>query len=267
MSSHGTTALFFPSGQQQLFGILHEPLNGNALREGVVICSPAPHEDKKFHWTQRQIANRLQLAGYTVLRFDYFATGDSEGASQDYALEHCRQNIQDAIAFLKASGQVRRVTVVATRLGGLLALQALAEERIKRLVLIDPVLDGESYLKRMQDMHNEMFDHNPFEAPYRTPLANHRQLLGFPFSEALGFSMRRLKATATLPKAKSVLLLQTENAADLSSLEQHLASDVDEVQISKVASALRWDDLQALQFQDFPNELIQKAVDAVRGQA
>lgn len=266
MSSQSRTAMFFPSAGRQLFGILQEPSSVHALREGVVICSPAPHEDKKYHWTQRQMANRLQQAGYSVLRFDYAATGDSEGDSAEYDPGVCRQNIQDAIAFLKGTGQVRRVTVIGTRLGGLLALESLASERVKRLVLIDPVLDGAAYLSRMQAMHEEMLDENPFEAPFRTALSSHRQLLGFPYSEGLGWRLKQMKAIATTPKAKSICLLQTEGAASLELFESHLAGMVDEVLRRTVANNLGWDQVQALQLQDFPNDLIQKTVDAVRGQ-
>jgi pimeloyl-ACP methyl ester carboxylesterase len=265
MMSDGRTALFFPSGGRQLFGFFQEPVSGNSLREAVVICSPLAYEEKKYHWTQRQIANRLQHAGYHVLRFDYFASGDSEGDSDEFDLATCRQNIQDAISFLKGTGQVRRVTVIGTRLGGLLALEALAEERVKRLVLIDPVLNGAAYLKRMQDMHQALLDENPLRAPFRTPMACHRQLLGFPGSEAFTFQLKKLNALATNPKVKSIHILKTEGTDDVTDLHAHLSGSVEEIDIRPVDASLRWDQVQALQFQDFPNDLIQKTVDAVRG--
>ncbi|MBC7659507.1 MAG: alpha/beta fold hydrolase [Chitinophagaceae bacterium] len=259
-----TTPLFFESVGQSIFGILHEPSAGHNLREAVVICPPAPQELKKYHWAQRQMANRLQLFGYTVLRFDYFATGDSSGRSEEFNLDICQHNIRDAIAFVKASGLVRRVTVIATRLGGPLALKTLESERVKRLVLIDPVLDGSAYLSRMQTMHADMLVESPETAPFQTSDACHRQLLGFSFSEALAAQMRRLSCAVGQLKAKSVYLLQSENAANLTALQQALTASVDEVHIKTVGGKLKWDDLWSLQFQDFPNELIQETLDVVR---
>lgn len=262
---HPEQPFFFESEGQDLYGLLGVPASASNLREAVIFCAPAPHEVKKFHWAQKQMAQRLQTAGYHTLRFDYFATGDSSGDSRDYDLHHCRTNIQDAIRYLKASGLIRRVSLVATRLACPLALQAVAEERVRKLILIDPVMDGAAYLKDAQSMQEAMLEEHLRVAPDYPRTALQGQLLGFPHHALLSWQHQTLKTFPSPIKAKAVTLITSQGAPDVSPLFKHLSQELEETHVARVSDNLRWGCARSLQFQDFPNQLLRVVVDSVRG--
>lgn len=265
IAAHPEQPFFFESGGQDIYGILGVPASASNLREAVIFCAPAPHEVKKFHWAQRQMAQRLQTAGYHTLRFDYFATGDSTGDSRDYDLHQCRSNIQDAIRYLKASGLIRRVSLVATRLACPLVLQAVREERVRKLILIDPVLDGAAYLKEAQSMQDAMLQEHLRVAPDYPRTALQGQLLGFPHHAFLTWQHQNLQTFPSPIKAKAVTIITSQGGPDVSSLYKHLSQEVEETHLARVSDNLRWGCARSLQFQDFPNQLLRVVVDSVRG--
>jgi pimeloyl-ACP methyl ester carboxylesterase len=257
--------LFFQSAHRQIYGLLGSPASASNLREGVIFCAPAPYEVKKFHWTQRQLAQRLQMAGYHTLRFDYFATGDSEGESRDFDLNTCRVNIQDAIQYMKSSGLIRRVSLVATRLACPLALQAVATERVRKLILIDPVLDGKACLAEAQAMQEAMLELHLRNAPSYAPSALYGQLLGIPHQALLLWQLQNLECLPATIKAKAATIISSQGLPDPTGLMDHLTSQLEEVQHMRVSDNLKWGNARALQFQDFPNQLIHTAISAIRG--
>lgn len=257
--------IFFESAKKGIFGLLGVPSSASNLREGVILCAPAPHEVKKYYWTMRQMAQRLQLAGYHTLRFDYFATGDSEGDGRDFDLDICRMNIQDAVQYLKGSGLIRRVSLVATRLACPLALQATQEERVRKLILIDPVWDGPAYLDQAKDMHRKMVKEHFITAPCYQQAALQGQLLGFPHNALLSWQMEHIDAFPRKIKAKSASVISTLGSPDPGPLVSYLSQQIEETRHLKISDKLKWGDARALQFQDFPNKLIRSVVDSIRG--
>jgi pimeloyl-ACP methyl ester carboxylesterase len=262
---HPEQSFFFESAGCELYGLLGTPASVSNLREGVIFCAPAPHEVKKFHWATRQMAQRLQLAGYHTLRFDYFATGDSAGESRDYNLDLCRINIRDAIAYLKSSGLIRRVSIVATRLACPLVLQAVQEERVRKLILIDPVLDGATYLAEAELMQEAMLQEHLRSSPHYPRKALQGQLLGYPHHAYLSWQLQQLQTFPDNVKAKEVAIMSSQGSSDPSPLVQHLKAQVEETRVMNVSDNLRWGHARALQFQDFPNQLLRTVVDSIRG--
>jgi pimeloyl-ACP methyl ester carboxylesterase len=262
---HPEQPLFFESAGKDIYGLLGIPSSVSNAREAVIFCAPAPHEVKKFHWSMKQMAQRLQTAGYHTLRFDYFATGDSSGESRDYDLNLCRINIQDAIRYLKSSGLIRRVSIVATRLACPLVLQAVQEERVRKLILIDPIVDGAAYLKEAQAMQEAMLEEHIRVAPAYPKTAVQGQLLGFPHHAFLSWQLENLVVAPEDIKAKAITVISTQGSSDPAALVDHLSKRVEETNLISVSDNLRWGSARALQFQDFPNQLLRMVVDSVRG--
>src|SRR6476620_8559273 len=80
------TPRFFGDAARQLYGVYHAP-EGRAREAGVVLCNPGPQEYRHTHWAFRKLAGMLARAGFHVLRFDYFATGDSAGRDDEGSLD------------------------------------------------------------------------------------------------------------------------------------------------------------------------------------
>lgn len=260
---------FFPSEGRQIFALRDDPSGAMVLREGVIICPPAPHEIKKLHWTLRQLALRLTDAGYTTLRFDSFGSGDSEGRGQDHNVASCISNVKDAILWLKKSGDVRRITLVAPRISALFALAALREERVRRLVLVDPVLDSRRYLSEQDAMHSSLLCDDPSRAPFPVAGSSHRQRLGFYQDEIFRYRLNALHPQWSDLKIKALHVINSQgypHGLPPEAMAQ-LQASLDEVVIKSSPDDLRWQSYQALQFQDFANQTIASIIQSVRGEA
>jgi pimeloyl-ACP methyl ester carboxylesterase len=139
-------AFYFGASTRQLFGFYH-PAAGRS-RGGVVICAPLGREYLLAHATLRYLARLLADAGFDVLRFDYFGTGDSAGAFEEASQRQWLTDIATAITELKDLARIDRVSLVGMRYGAALAaVVARTAEGIDGLVLWDTVTSGRDYLQ------------------------------------------------------------------------------------------------------------------------
>jgi len=139
---------FFGAPTHPLFGI-YAPSRAEQGRTGAVICPPVGQEGLRAHRALRLLADQLAASGVDVLRFDYFGTGDSGGDTREGRPPVWLADIRLAVDHLRELAGVRRVVLIGARLGGLLA--ACAEARgVSRLLLWDPVLGGDEYLRELE---------------------------------------------------------------------------------------------------------------------
>jgi len=95
----------------------------------------------------RQLAGMLSKVGYDVLRFDYHGTGDSSGECLECSLEQWEQDIGTAMEELQDMSGANRVSLVGLRLGATLAARVAQQQKVARLILWEPVVDGKAYLQ------------------------------------------------------------------------------------------------------------------------
>ncbi len=72
------TAIHFGTSGRELFGIYHAAEVVSPSRPAVLLCNPFGQEAVRAHRIYRILAERLARAGHNVMRFDYYATGDSD---------------------------------------------------------------------------------------------------------------------------------------------------------------------------------------------
>lgn len=141
---------FFGSSDRSLFGVYQPPKGRLARDEGIVLCYPMGQEYMRSHRAFRQLSNLLSRAGYHVLRFDYYGTGDSMGESEDVSMQQWQQDIGTAIEELKDNAGIEKVSLVGLRLGAAMAVQAGAGRAdVHDVVLWDPVVSGDAYLSNL----------------------------------------------------------------------------------------------------------------------
>jgi pimeloyl-ACP methyl ester carboxylesterase len=171
-------------GQPPLLGLYH-PATGAASRGcGVLICPPIGHEHIRAHRALRFLAVQLAREGFDVLRFDYFAVGDSAGESEEAQVAHWQADVGAAGEELHALAGTDNLAVLGVRFGATLAATAKDLPIVDHLVLWDPILDGQHYLASMEEMHKAMLvDSRCFQRPRQERPGP--GLLGFPFSSAL----------------------------------------------------------------------------------
>lgn len=144
------TPFFFPSGDRRLYGVLHQPA-GRQKQQGVVVCPPFGEE---YLWSQRALVNFARVmaaSGYSVLRFEYMGTGDSEGDFEEVSVQSMISDILAASKMLKDSVErVTSIALVGLRFGATLAVMAAdKDESIRTVTLWDPIMDGASYLRSL----------------------------------------------------------------------------------------------------------------------
>ena len=138
--------LFFGTRGRELYGVFHAAVCPGHAGRGVVFCNPLPHEAIAAHRAYRLLADSLARERVHCLRFDYLATGDSVGESQDMNVAAHTEDIGAAINELKAFSGVRAVYLVGLRIGALLALQAAkSRDDVAGVIAWEPVLHGPAY--------------------------------------------------------------------------------------------------------------------------
>jgi alpha-beta hydrolase superfamily lysophospholipase len=144
--------LYFPVRHPELFGWLHMPSDGTAIRSaGVVLCKPFGYEALCANRGVRVFAERLATLGLPTLRFDYRGTGDALDIDpQSDQIQLWTEDIVTAVAELRQRTGVEEVYLLGFRLGALLAWQAAACCRVDGLALLAPVVSGSRYLRDLR---------------------------------------------------------------------------------------------------------------------
>jgi len=175
--------LFFGDASKPLFGIHHQPSTNSQFQDvSIVLCNPIGFEYGRAHSVMRYLAKKLTANGYHVLRFDYYATGDSSGPSSDVSVEQFINDIKLACDEIKAISATRKVTVIGYRYGALLAAFAAETYKFNRLIMWDPVVNGAAYLDDLQVIHNQMLvDPMRFDLNFLSSTDSSTELVGHDF--------------------------------------------------------------------------------------
>lgn len=180
----------FTFGEQsrRLFGTFHARPSGAAPRRGVLLCNAFGHEAIQLHRLNRVLADRLSREGCDVLRFDYFGAGDSAGDDFDADFTAWSGDILTAHRELMRRAGVPQVAWVAFRAGTVPAELAAAKlpTGLRRLVIVDPIIDGREYLDDLRTQQYREISSTEFPASTRF-----REDPAFYMDEAMGFAITR----------------------------------------------------------------------------
>jgi uncharacterized protein len=235
---------FFGDPSGPLFGVYHAPVTAAPRGAGVVLCYPGPQEYRQAHWAYHKLATMLARAGLHVLRFDYFGTGDSAGASGDATLARWTTDVRTAAAELQDIAGVRRAAVVGMRLGGALAIRAcVAGLTTSDLVLWDPVVSGRAYLAQLEAIQRRQLRalHYPASVERRVD-----ELLGYRLTPNLRDAIAGVDLLREpLGAPKRVTMICTAEQAEFAALRdrfwsQSVPCDLQYVSDPSLAVAYHW---------------------------
>jgi len=177
-------AFHIKSNNEQLYTVLHSPKNiENSRKHTVVICSPITHEHDTCYWAMRQLAFRLSRLGFHVVRFDYFASGNSAGLSQQITLNSCVQNIVNISQYIIDQTNSEKLTYIGLRLGAVLATMSSIKRVPDQMILWDPLIIGKKYINELAQLHKTFLNKMK-----RTKLHSHNlgtEYVGYPYSEII----------------------------------------------------------------------------------
>jgi hypothetical protein len=179
----------FGPPDRTLLGLFHPAADGVPSERAVLLCNPFGQEAVRGHRLYRVLAERMANSGVPVLRFDYFATGDSLGADDAGDLDGWVNDTRAALQELVRRSGASRVVVVGARLGAVLAARAaVGASSVAKLVLWDPVIDGRVYLDVLRASHVQTLElaYSIPDPGWRSALASDPQAFT---DEAMGFGM------------------------------------------------------------------------------
>jgi pimeloyl-ACP methyl ester carboxylesterase len=199
---------YFGTSQRPLFGVYHPPHRGSDRHKGIVICYPFGQEYMRGHRAFRQLGMLLSRAGFHVLRFDYHGTGDSAGNSSEAGVSQWINDVRAAVDELKEMADLPTVSLVGTRLGAALAVEAATSRNdIETLVLWDPIVAGTDYLTEILGTSANELSGN----------SNGADLVGmvhgFPITRAFSNDLRKLDITVTAPTVSARIVVSSEQPA------------------------------------------------------
>lgn len=256
------TPFYFGDADKPLFGIHHQPKSSQFQDASIVLCNPIGFEYGRAHSVIRYLAKKIALNGYHVLRFDYFATGDSSGYSHDITISQCIKNIELACDEIKIMSATRKVSVIGYRYGALLAAYASQSYKFNHLVMWDPVVDGEVYLNDLQGMHSQMLkDPDRFDPRYISDTGSFTELIGHNFSapfrnEIKTFSLDKLEKIKT---KKIDVFVCTDKDSDNALLKNN--NFLVNARLHKCECQSEWTNINKIESKVLPDMLIEKIIE------
>jgi pimeloyl-ACP methyl ester carboxylesterase len=258
-------ACFFGPPAKRLFGVFDEPASGGASELGVVLCYPHGADYDTAFRSFRILGTRLARAGFHVLRFDYLGTGDSSGGVDDASIAQWIADIVTAVHELRTSRELREVSLVGLRLGATLAALAAAEcQRVNRLVLWEPVIDGREYLAAQRALHRGWVKDELRNG--RGALEAEDDLLGYRLTERLRQDLENLSlwSLAQAP-APYLHVVDQEPSAEHQRLGEWLRGKGARVETACVEGPAVWSRTPAMEEARVPSGVLQAIVTRLAG--
>lgn len=236
---------------RELVGLYLEPSAELSPRHhAVLLCNPFGQEAIRAHRLYRVMADRLAAAGYYVLRFDYYGSGDSAGDDTDWDLLGSIDDAQAALAELLRRSHAPQWSAVGLRLGGTIALETArrAAQPAQVLLLIEPVLVGKDYLDDL-GTSSQIALGRGYGVRWPLSAALRRSMLPEPQTEALGFALTaacRAQIGAITPArllpvpAEHLSLLVTDAAQTADALAQAGVQLPAQARIGNSAARIDW---------------------------
>lgn len=241
----------FGAPDRRLFGIFHPATAPATGAAAIVLCNAFGHEAIRAHRMMRVLAERLARAGHAVLRFDYFGTGDSMGGDLDGDLDGWAGDVHAADLELRLRSGAGRTMWLGMRLGGSVALGAArqAPQGLARLILWDPVIDGDHYLAHLRHRHAASLSEAYGPLPPPMPAIGDRglaqdseDLIGFAVSARLQAQVMALKALCHRWPACPTSIVAFADPADIDGqdLAAACAKEPGRVQVVTLKHGIDW---------------------------
>lgn len=129
----------------RIYSFAYSP--GSHPRGVVLICPPLHAEFTRNYRREVLLARRLVVEGFSVERFHYRHTGNSDGDGGALTFDSMREDVLECAEHVLAQAPDAPFFLVGTRLGALIAASAGAGKPEWGLVAWEPVLDVSRFFK------------------------------------------------------------------------------------------------------------------------
>lgn len=184
---------FFGEPGRALFGLLHGQDDATPGGQGLLLCAPLLQDGIRAHRALWALAQAVGSYGIPTLTFDWFGSGDSDGADTELTLEGMLRDLEQASAELQHRGATQ-LQWLALRSAALPLLAYLARRSTPAdVVLWDPQLDGTRLVEGWRLQHREQL-HDAGRYVNARHESDAGELLGFGVHEWLLESLSSLDA-------------------------------------------------------------------------
>lgn len=150
------TPISFDNEGQKIFGVIHRPLSPGK-HPGILFCHGlAGHKTGKYRFYV-QLAQQLTQLGFTVLRFDFRGSGDSEGEFEEVTVDTQLSDAKKALQVLQQDPSVDPdvIGLFGRSFGGLIVTRlAQGNRSIKSIAMWAPVFSGYQWKDKWEEFKN-----------------------------------------------------------------------------------------------------------------
>lgn len=263
----------FGSPARALVGIYQPAVSSGASGACALLCNPFGQEAVRSHRMFRVLSDRLSRNGVSVLRFDYYATGDSTGEDHEGDLEGWIGDVLQAHFEVVLRSGCSRCSWFGLRLGASLA--ALATAQVSgpppHLVLWDPVIDGRGYLAHLARAHIEAAKASwgprfvlEESLRHKAKIESDTEALGFPLTDVLKRQFRELTPSSFgSVQAARVTLFRSEGGDNPNGPDHAIAALGRTVEVRRIHAEIDWATNEAMNSAIAPFEDIQSVTAAI----
>jgi len=263
--------------EKQLFGMYYPPVNQGKKNIGVLLLYPIQQEYMRCHWGFKHMAKLLSKQGFPVFKFDYYGTGDSYGESQDFSLEQCLKDIKLAEQEFKLRSGIHSVAIVGLRLGATLAAMYANQNSTKQLILWDPVVQGDSHLKELSSLQQQLLKRIKENAYFFSGIKTKQpqppnELLGYSISESLYHHIQALDLSQIFNsyddqhiKQQRTILVTSKVTREIQGLKDQLLSQCSNFSYKIVKDNVNWIDLDQYLNSIIPHQSMNQIISFLAG--
>jgi uncharacterized protein len=258
-----------PSTDQRLFAIYQAPALGVARQHAILLCNPFGQEAIRAHRFYKVVADRLNKAGFHVMRFDYYGTGDSDGDDDEVDFEAWTSDIRSAHSELLRLSGCANASWIGLRLGASVA--AIASKSLETplccLLLWEPITNGAEYLAELMSAHELALQRDygardAFDSSLAQDFASARGLetLGFMLTTGMRQWLERLSTAdfEGLRAGSTIAYSRHASSAPVSGRS---------LQSKRVPTEIDWAANEMMNASVVPAEILEAIVDEVSGLA
>lgn len=141
--------LYLESRAGKVFLLYFPPPDGTPVKSRLLFIPPFAEELNRTRHVIAAFARGCAKRGIGVAVLDPYGTGDSEGDFSEASWDIWKADLETAVAWLEGQGS-EAIAVGGLRLGATLAADVAADHpgKFQRLVLWQPVTNGQNYLKQ-----------------------------------------------------------------------------------------------------------------------
>ncbi len=254
---------YFGLKDKPLFGIYQAPISQSIKPSAILICYPTFQEYIRSHRSIKSLSDKLAKAGCHVFRFDYLCTGDSSGALAEATFDTWTNNITTAVDELRELSGINNISIISLRMGALLSSLSNIKN-IENVILWDPVLDGNRYIKELQNMHEVMLDDlDRFPVPRKNvEIEGYTELLGFTLPDLLLNSIKTAKFdNKIIANSRKIHFISSEENKEAKDLSVMLINDNNDVEYHLIEDDGDWLDLTRIEETLIPNKIVNVIVE------